>query len=57
MEKLTRVYDQLGNEYDITPDLTNYVTKTEVSMVGYTGKLADLVQLIGDEEVIFDCNG
>lgn len=56
MEKLTRLYDQEGNEYDITPDLSNYVTSDEVSTAGYTGKLVDLIQVAGDEEVIFNCN-
>ncbi len=63
MEKLTRVYDREGNVYDLTPDLSDYVTNIAlasyvsdyVSRVGHTGKFIHLTQA-ADEEIILDCN-
>ena len=63
MEKLTKVYDREGNEYDLTPDLSDYVTNTAmasyvtdyVAQVGHTGRAIHLVQEAGDE-IILQCN-
>ena len=58
MQKLTKLYDEEGNEYDITPDLSDYITQhqldEEVSIVGKTGLISDLVN--SQIEIIFDCN-